>query len=533
MSAVAWARRAAGWSATTVAAIAMLAVMGGVALARGAERERGAEVSSAVPPVNERGWFKLVTPNFELFSNARVAESRRLLREVETFRQVVSGFLGLTNVQRRPALLFYFEDDASFSTYKPLYEGKPRGLSGFHAEDPLDYAMALSRQEQSATTMRVLFHEYTHLLTTRQFRYAPIWANEGVAEVFSTFAGQGDHFDLGVALTNHVHYLQQNRVGPVARLLGVDLESKDYNEDERAGQFYATSWLLAHYQLFGRRGFETNVMARYAALSASMTNRVEAFRRAFGATPGEVDAALKSYLKGGSYTIVRQTVPELAVAKAKDAALSPGELEYALGRLLQLVNRREEAKVRLRRAMSLATQDPRPREALALLAWREGNAAELQTRVDEALRLGSGDPFLHYLAAEGRYQAIQRDQLPAVARRKALEAGRDLCQKALDLDPLLATAHHLMGVYALALNPRAPAVAEEHVRTALRVDPQLKQAQLTMATLQAGQGRYEEARRLLAALMAGPLSPELRELVKRVAAEVELHAPPKRAGSKP
>lgn len=488
---------------------------------------------SSLPPVPPRGWFKLVTPNFELYSNARVAESRRLLREVETYRQVVSGFLGLTNVQRRPALLFFFDDDKSFHAYKPLYQGKARPVSGFHTEDPLDYVIAMSEQDKGATTMRVIFHEYTHLLTARQFRFAPLWVNEGVAEVFSTFAGEGDHFDIGVALTNHVQFLQRNRALPVAHLLGIDMASKDYNEDEKAGQFYATSWILAHYYLFGRRGFETNVMAQYAARNAATTNRLEAFKATFGQGPAEADATLKEYMKGGRYTIVRQTIPELQVPQPREAVLRPGELEYALGRLLQMVGRREEGLVRLNRAKDLAVKDPRPHEALAIQAWRDAQSSELQTRVDEALRLGSQDPFIHYLAAEVRYQAILRDKLPGVARRLALEAGRELCLKAVALDPLLAQAHHLLGIYVLALNPRSPVTAYEHVREAVRVDPQMKQAQLTLATLEAGLGNYDDARRRLAVLLAGPMSAEVREAARRVAAEIELHAPGKRPLNKP
>jgi hypothetical protein len=324
---------------------------------------------------SDRDWLKLETPRFVLYSNARERDAKRLLRELETFQHVVSRFLGLTNAQRRPALVYYFEDDASFVPYKPLYQGKPRQVGGFHADDPLDHVLALSRQNRSAVTMRVLFHEYTHLLTARQFRRAPLWAHEGVAEVFSTFESDGDQFDIGVALTNHVFYLQKNRPAAVEGLLRVDYDSREYNEGNRAGSFYATSWLLAHYLLFAQRGFESDVMARYADVSARMTNRVEAFEAAFGMSPKAADAELRKYVKGGRYTLVRQTYPELEAQRPRRVDLGPGEVDYALGRLLQMVQQFGPARERLEKAA-----DPLQRIRVRARAWRCSHGARRRPR---------------------------------------------------------------------------------------------------------------------------------------------------------
>jgi tetratricopeptide (TPR) repeat protein len=469
---------------------------------------------------SDRDWLKLETPRFVLYSNARERDAKRLLRELETFQHVVSRFLGLTNAQRRPALVYYFEDDASFVPYKPLYQGKPRQVGGFHADDPLDHVLALSRQNRSAVTMRVLFHEYTHLLTARQFRRAPLWAHEGVAEVFSTFESDGDQFDIGVALTNHVFYLQKNRPAAVEGLLRVDYDSREYNEGNRAGSFYATSWLLAHYLLFAQRGFESDVMARYADVSARMTNRVEAFEAAFGMSPKAADAELRKYVKGGRYTLVRQTYPELEAQRPRRVDLGPGEVDYALGRLLQMVQQFGPARERLEKAAASAPADPRPREGLALLAWREEKAEEWRRLVDEAISLGSREAFIHYLAAQARYEGAGK--LPPAARSAAMQEGRRLCETALALDPWLAPAHHLLGIFVLASNPRAPALAALHVEQALQCDPQYNPAKVTLASLLAAQGKFDEARKMLAVILGGPLPPDLRSLANRIAKQIEI-----------
>jgi hypothetical protein len=469
----------------------------------------------------DASWYKLQSKNFEMFTNVREPDATRLIREVETFRFVVSRFLGLTNVQRRPAMLFYFANDKGFTPFKPQYHGAARAVSGFHVEDPLDYVLALSRQRKDATTMRVLFHEYTHLLTVRQFRSAPIWAHEGIAEVFATFVDGETQFDIGVALTNHVRYLQKEGVGSLVALVNVTRESPDYNEEERAGRFYATSWLLSHYLLFARRGFETNAMARYAAYCSATTNQLEAFRGAFGKGPAEFEPDLRAYLRGGNYTIVRQTFPELEIPTARRLPLGGAELEYARARLLQMVSRPEEARKRLESAREAMPLDPRPREALALLAWNASDSGSVRRHADEALRLGSSDPFICFLSAQSRYQALLVDDLPMVARREALAAGRALCEKAVTLDPWLASAHHLLAVYSIAESPRLLPQALGHVRDALRCDPQFKPAHLTWASLMAAQGQFAEASRILARMLAGPLSPELRANAEDIAKKVE------------
>ncbi|MGE3310065.1 MAG: tetratricopeptide repeat protein [Limisphaerales bacterium] len=471
----------------------------------------------------ERDWFKLLSPNFQLYGNGRQSEARKLLRELETFRHVVSRFLGLTNVQRRPALVYFFKDEDSFAPFKPRYNDQPATISGFHSEDPLDYVLAFSRQSRDSATMRVLFHEYTHLLTSRQFRDAPLWVHEGVAEVFSTFEERDDRFDIGVAMTNHAFFLQRHAPLPVRTLLGVTRDSKDYNERARAGPFYASSWLLAHHLLFARRGFESNVVARYAAACSSTTNQFLAFQSGFDVSALSLDEALRDYVRGGSYTVVRQTYPDLDIERAQPSPMSPGEWDYALGRLLQMSQQNDAAKVRLQAAAGRAPKDPRPLEALSLLAWREGDRANLRSLSDRALANNSQSAFLHFLSAESVYESLlqRRSQSGAAFDPADLQTGRQRCERAIELDPWLAPAHHLLAVYSLAENPRAPALAAVHVQRALRCDPLFKPALLTSASLAAAQGNFGLARRILASLLAGPLPSDLRRAAGQVAAEID------------
>ncbi len=469
----------------------------------------------------DEGWSRLESPHFELFSNARESEAERLLRDLETFRFVVSRFVGLTNPPSKAARVYFFRDEKSFDSFRPLYSGRPRAVKGFHVEDPLGHSLALCRDSREEATRRILFHEYTHLLLSQSFRAAPVWANEGVAEAFSTFEADEDTFTLGVALTNHVFYLQKHRPTPVADLLSVGRDSPDYNEAQRAGHFYATSWLLTHYLLFGQGGFQSHAMARYAALCAATTNQAGAFRSAFGIPAEALDGDLGTYLQGGRYTIVRESYSDLPVIRPKRLRLKRGELDLALGRLLEAVRRIEPARERLERAAREMRADPHPQEALAMLAWRTDDRDAARQRVEDAIRLGSREAFIYFLAAEFRYQSLSTPQFPMPARLAALGEGRQLCEQALRLDPRLAPAHHLLGVYVFAANPRIPGLALTHVQQALKCDPQYAPALLTRASLLAVEGNLPEARRSLATMLAGPLSPELRHQATLAIEQVE------------
>lgn len=41
-------------------------------------------------------------------------------------------------------------------------------------------------------TMRIVFHEYSHLITSNVAGSVPVWLNEGLAEFYSTFQLVGD-----------------------------------------------------------------------------------------------------------------------------------------------------------------------------------------------------------------------------------------------------------------------------------------------------------------------------------------------------
>ena len=72
----------------------------------------------------------------------------------------------------------------------------------------------------------------------------PLWLNEGLAELYSSFQLRGKKAAIGRPIDSHIHWLRDHALIPVGELFAIDHSSKDYNEGSRRGVFYAQSWAL-------------------------------------------------------------------------------------------------------------------------------------------------------------------------------------------------------------------------------------------------------------------------------------------------
>lgn len=215
---------------------------------------------------------------------------------------------------------------------------------------------------------------------------------------------------------------------------------------------------------------------RAAALASSARGRrlAELYRKI--ARPDRALVLLRSLLA------VQPADPELLLAAA-DAALKIGEQDLA--------------RKSLARAAGPASQTPEGRRRLALLLLEEAAAATKAGR--------------RALAARSVTQAVGLTQEPELLRKAALsyQALRDF-PRAASLLKRLARSHPAdaalqkdLGVCEF-LGGRAPE-ALAHLQTAIRLDPALSEASLTLGAVYAAQGRPQDALAVYdAALSARP-----------------------------
>lgn len=350
--------------------------------------------------VRSRGadpWLTAHTPHFEMFTNDSEKESRRILFALEQFRaNFLASFPFRGAAEPRTAIIL-FNRDSQFDPYKPLYEGKPKAVAGYFmpGEDEVVIAMTTDLRGEDTDPTEVIYHEYIHLLLNARKLRVPVWFNEGLAELYSTFRVDGDKVTFGDPKDQHVAVLSRSSMLPLARLFAVNHDSPDYNEEQRVGQFYAQSWALTHYLVCGADRSNGPKLANFIKrLGNGSVDTEAAFRAAFGTDYHPMELALRSYLDGGKYF------------KRTDPALFPGleikfkpaadiERDLALLNLKWRIHRPADTAYRVNQLLRDHPDQPRAYELLAAIAMSQGELETAQAHWSRAAHLGSDNPFVY------------------------------------------------------------------------------------------------------------------------------------------
>src|SRR5262249_21239234 len=201
-------------------------------------------------------------------------------------------FPKVDQVSAAPTTIFVFRSDESFKPYKPIYKGQPANvLAYFQPGDDVNY-IALTAGLPSPN---VILHEYVHFLLRQHLGSLPLWIREGLAECYSTFDlnGRQTEFTLGRASEQHIATLNMTpQLIPLKKLFDVRDNSPEYNEESKQGMFYAESWAITHYFLFGsdskRRMQFVDFVTALARGNAPEASFSEAFKTDYGTIEAEV-----------------------------------------------------------------------------------------------------------------------------------------------------------------------------------------------------------------------------------------------------
>lgn len=141
----------------------------------------------ATPAHAKDTWINLTTKNFNIISNADEGRTRKLALKLEQFHFAFSKIFNLPLERSIKTTVMVFKNESSFNPYKTLYNGKPANVAGYFqgGEDENLIVMDISANQERP--MSVIYHEYTHLLTSNTPRDWPVWLKEGLAELYSSF----------------------------------------------------------------------------------------------------------------------------------------------------------------------------------------------------------------------------------------------------------------------------------------------------------------------------------------------------------
>ncbi len=275
----------------------------------------------------------------------------------------------------------------------------------------------------------------------------PVWANEGLAEVYATFqqnAG-GKTVTLGMPNAQHLELLRNATMIPLTELLAVDHTSRLYNEDNRRGLFYAESWALVHYLTYGNPA-RRQQLGVYLAKLALGTSPDLAFRDAFQIEVPALEQELQSYVRKFAFPTVRVDMGERASpARGKPAqAIAEYDAAAYLSDLIARVGRDdEEARTRLRGILDAHGDSWRAALVLGRLELRAGHLNDALPLLERAVKLAPDDASVQ--AAWGKANFAQYhdglgNDLPAT-----LSTARAALNKAIALAPNEAATIALLG----------------------------------------------------------------------------------------
>ena len=393
-------------------------------------------------------WRKVSTPEVTVVTTLGAKEATAWASEFVQYIAALRNFLGDRRAPLPTLTIVVFAQERDFQRYLPLSGpgGSPLPVGGFFVRHE-SWAVVGMPARVSEETRRTIFHEGVHWFLSTSDTRNPVWLEEGLAEVFSTFHADREMAEWGRAIEGHGRLLRSAPLLPLKQLLRTAQRELFGNDRMRTSLVYAEAWAFVHYLMFGQHDIPPRAMAGYLEALSSGMPPDEAFRKVFGRTYAEMDQQLRTYLADGQYHLAR--LPLAGAVKSGVQQATTVEVENALGRLAITGRRTAQAMAHAGAAMAAAPDDPRGHELFALALKASGDAAAALAKFEEAIARGSKEFQPYFEVAQAAHRATldrQRPLLPAEARAIA-----DQYERALGFYPRhLASYENLAGVIGLA-----------------------------------------------------------------------------------
>jgi tetratricopeptide (TPR) repeat protein len=262
---------------------------------------------------------------------------------------------------------------------------------------------------------RRLLHEYVHFATRLTYPKPLPWLDEGLAEIWTHAAIEADYIEIGRPVDRHLKALQSGKNWiPLAELTAAsDLPSA--RDATRVRQFYAQSWLLAHYLAF-EAGQGMNGIRRQNGIPTD--DELRRYAR------GEPLRTVKMMTEAANHACIARQVHALSEAESsllKGQMLADGQRPNAALPLITEALKREPNKVSAL-------------EALAFVYFTGNRLVESAAIFDRTIAGGSATFASYY------YRAILATPVPQRTDGPGRIPAAEYLAQAVRLNPAFAPA---------------------------------------------------------------------------------------------
>jgi Tfp pilus assembly protein PilF len=448
--------------------------------------------------VADEAWTLVQSPYFTVLTTAQPEKARLWAMELERFRLVLGQVVTVPESNLRPVTVVIFPNDRAMRPYKPLEKGKPQQIAGLFVKFGDSNAIMLALDANPEQVRRTIFHEVVHWYSHAGEGTLPMWLEEGVAEVYSTFtADAAGNCVFGGPIKEHMLALNRDRGWSFEKIATTPRGALEYNKGNRADIFYAGSWVAAHYLLFGKDSPGRPAILSYLEARAREGDTPAVFARAFGTDYAGFRAHLIGYQDGGKYVKQRITLPAGEIDKNLiTRRATPAEVDLGLGMLLigSSSEHRPAGIRRVERAAAAAPENPMAWQVLGEAALLDNNEAAAEANFEKAVAAGSESADVHHNHGVflSRRASLPDGTIDSDAAKQSIQAFR----RALILNPRLVPAYEGIAAIIFATENYDPR-DRELLEAGARIAPDNLDIDLGLAACDLRAGRRERGRERL------------------------------------
>src|ERR1700676_923124 len=266
---------------------------------------------------SDKAFNEVRSATFRVLTYGSEYDDRRMAHGFEQMRAVFAvGFPKMCLTTGAPLLIFAMQSENDMKSLAPAmwknHKGPmPAGLFGHGWERQF----AVVRIDQDVPgAYNVVYHEYVHTLLHSNFRWLPTWLDEGLAEFYGNTRFEPKKSYVGAPSTR-VYQLKNRTMIKLETLLVVNPWTYYRGDENQIATFYAESWALVHYLVFGPDMELGKKLSRFYDQLQAGDPQLKAFRDVFGDLKN-VENGLQKYIQ--AFAFHAYAVENLTAAQEKD-----------------------------------------------------------------------------------------------------------------------------------------------------------------------------------------------------------------------